>query len=65
MTLEQIKTLTDTLETKVKEGLETLKDTPIDSSNYNVLLANIISSTTLINKIKFDKSDLLDQKGDA
>ena len=65
MTLEQIADLTDTLDSKVEEGLKKLKETPIDSPIYNKILNNILNSTTFANKIRMDKSPLLTQKGDA
>lgn len=65
MTLEQIKELTKTLDAKVTEGLEKLKDTPIDSTSYNTILNNIVASTALANKIRMDSTPLETTKGDA
>lgn len=65
MTLEQIADLTITLDNKVQEGLDKLKETPVDSQTYNIILNNIIASTTLANKIRMDNSPLKTQKGDA
>jgi hypothetical protein len=58
MTLEQIDRLTKILDNKVEEGLQKLEDTPVESTSYNVILNNIISSTTLANKIRMDRSPL-------
>ncbi len=52
MTLEQLQTLVTTLEVKVDEGLEKLKETPINSPSFSTILNNIIASTTLASKIK-------------
>lgn len=65
MTLEQIQDLTKTLDAKVVEGLEKLKETPIDSSAFNVILTNIVASTTLANKIRVDRTPLEHTEGDA
>lgn len=65
MTLEQIANLTKTLDSKVEEGLEKLKDTPINSQEYNIILNNIVASTTLANKIRMDSTPLQTAKGDA
>jgi hypothetical protein len=65
MTLEQIADLTKTLDSKVEEGLETLKTTPISSPEYDTILKNIVSSTTLANKIRMDSTPLQTTKGAA
>lgn len=65
MTLEQIEKLTDTLDSKVEEGLTKLKETPIESLEYDTILKNIINSTTLANKIRMDNSPLTGEKGEA
>lgn len=52
MTLEQLQTLVTTLDVKVAEGLEKLKETPIDSPSFSTILNNIIASTTLASKIR-------------
>lgn len=58
MTVKQIQILTKTLDDKVEEGLNKLKDTPIESQSYHVILNNIITSTTLANKIRVDSTEL-------
>ena len=67
MTLEQIRQLTETLDNKVKEGLDKLEETPIDSPSYSIILNNVIASTTLASKIRMDKtpSNENTMKGDA
>jgi hypothetical protein len=65
MTLNQIADLIITLDSKVEEGLDKLKETPIDSQTYNIILNNIITSTTLANKIRIDNSPFKTEKGDA
>ena len=65
MTLEQIARLTQTLDLKVEEGLSKLEDTPIESTEYSIILNNLITSTTLANKIRMDKSPLETMKGEA
>ena len=52
MTLEQIGKLTQTLDVKVAEGLEQLETTSISSPEYNIILNNIVASTTLSARLK-------------
>lgn len=56
MTLEQIARLTETLDIKVEEGLKQLKEVSIGSPTFNTILSNIITSTTLAEKIRMDKT---------
>jgi hypothetical protein len=52
MTLEQIVRLTQTLDVKVEEGLTQLETTSIGSPEYNVILNNIVASSTLSARLK-------------
>lgn len=64
MTLEQIATLTKILDSKVEEGLILLTETAINSQTYAIILNNLITSTTLANKIRMDKSPLENKEGE-
>jgi TATA-box binding protein (TBP) (component of TFIID and TFIIIB) len=63
MTLRQINSLANTLEEKVKEGLKAIKEISIDSPSYQIVLNNIIASTTLASKLRIDNTNLKDTKG--
>ena len=65
MTLEQLAKLTLILENKIKEGLDTLEETSINSQTYSIVLNNLLTSTSLYNKIKVDNQPLQTEKGDA
>ena len=52
MTLEQIVRLTQTLDGKVEEGLKQLELTAINSPEFNIILNNIVASTTLSTRLK-------------
>jgi hypothetical protein len=58
MTLAQIHVLIEILESKVAEALVKLEATPIDSAEYNVILNNMVASTSLSNKLKMDITKL-------
>ena len=58
MTLAQIHLLIEILESKVAEALVKLEATPVDSTEYNVTLNNMVASTSLSNKLKMDITKL-------
>ena len=68
MTFEQMKTLINILQTKTAEGIELLKDTPINSTEFNTTLNNVIAATSIAAKFNIELHNITkkqEEKGEA
>jgi hypothetical protein len=65
MTLAQIQELIGILQDKVEEGINLLENTPVNSTEFNTTLNNVISATAISAKFNIELNKLTEEKGEA